>query len=281
MSHSTLSSLRILEARSVTEGTHVTIETNLDNDALSMCLRVGTRRAASRSPCDSRRCGWTRVLDRSVSGDGWCGHAQHAGGAGSKPDVSTLTTTKSLAAFISSALLPAPTRLRVLLAHRGFAHVQQGAGCRWSGCREVCGGTSRFGGPVDCYQIVTGKLSYFPLPSFVTLFALGGRGDLGEPVTNRGQTQHAAALLDRRGRRLLGHIAPPGHEVCRPSRLSYLSTEGSGRSSAGTAADRCWVSTTTRPPSRHRLNPRRGVRRPCGPPTPLRRDWWTRPTARR
>src|SRR6476620_8661076 len=71
-----------------------------------------------------------------------------------------------------------------------------------------CGGTSRFGGLVDCYQIVTGKLPYFPLPSFVTLFAFGGRGDLGEPVTNRGQTQHAAALLDRRGRRLLGHIAP-------------------------------------------------------------------------
>jgi len=87
-------------ARSVTEGTHVTIETNLDNDAVSTCLRVGTRRAASRSPCDGRRCGRTRVLDRSVSGDGWCGHAQHAGGAGSKPDVSTSTTTKSLAAFI-------------------------------------------------------------------------------------------------------------------------------------------------------------------------------------
>jgi len=146
----------------------VTIETNLDNDAVSTCLRVGTRRAASRSPCDGRRCGRTRVLDRSVSGDGWCGHAQHAGGAGSKPDVSTSTTTKSLAAFISSALLPAPTRLRVLLAHRGFAHLRQGAGCRRSGCREACGGTSRFGGPVDCYQIVTGELSDFPLPSFVT-----------------------------------------------------------------------------------------------------------------
>src|SRR6478609_86169 len=108
----------------------------------------------------------------------------------------------------SSALLPAPTRLRVLLAHRGFAHLRQGAGCRRSGCREACGGTSRFGGPVDCYQIVTGRLPYFPLPSFVTLFAFGGRGDLGEPVTNCGRTQHAAALLDRRGRRLLGHIAP-------------------------------------------------------------------------
>jgi len=62
--------------------------------------------------------------------------------------------------------------------------------------------------PSRLLTIVAGKLSYFPLPSFVTLFAFGGRGDLGEPVTNRGQTQHAAALLDRRGRRLLGHIAP-------------------------------------------------------------------------
>ena len=62
--------------------------------------------------------------------------------------------------------------------------------------------------PSRLLTIVTGKLSYFPLPSFVTLFAFGGRGDLGEPVTNCGRTQHAAALLDRRGRRLLGHIAP-------------------------------------------------------------------------
>jgi hypothetical protein len=28
---------------------------------------------------------------------------------------------------------------------------------------------SELSGPVDCYQIVTGELSYFPLPSFVTL----------------------------------------------------------------------------------------------------------------
>jgi hypothetical protein len=35
----------------------VTIETNLDNDAVPTCFRMGTRRAASRSPCDGRRCG--------------------------------------------------------------------------------------------------------------------------------------------------------------------------------------------------------------------------------
>ena len=39
------------------------------------------------------------------------------------------------------------------------------------------------------------------------LFALGGGGDLGEPVADRGQAQHAAALLDRRGRGLLGDVA--------------------------------------------------------------------------
>ena len=48
-------------AHAVTEGTHVTIETNLDNDAVSTCSRVGTRRAASRSPCDGRRCGGRRT----------------------------------------------------------------------------------------------------------------------------------------------------------------------------------------------------------------------------
>src|SRR5829696_3037328 len=85
-------------------------------------------------------------------------------------------------------------------------------------------------------------------PQIGQLLALGGRGDLGESVTDGRQAQHATALLDRCAGGLLGDTAPAGHEVSRPSSVSYLSTEGSGRSSAGTAAVRCSASTTTRPP---------------------------------
>ena len=58
-------------------------------------------------------------------------------------------------------------------------------------------------------------------PQVGQLFALGGGGDLGEPVADGGQAQHATALLDRGGDRLLGDGAPPGHEVSRPNRVSY------------------------------------------------------------
>ena len=40
------------------------------------------------------------------------------------------------------------------------------------------------------------------------LLTFGGGGDLAEPVTDGGQTQHAGALLDRRDRGLLGDAAP-------------------------------------------------------------------------
>jgi hypothetical protein len=42
-------------------------------------------------------------------------------------------------------------------------------GQRWAARQTVCSISFRISGPVDCYQIVTGELSYFPLPSFVTL----------------------------------------------------------------------------------------------------------------
>jgi hypothetical protein len=80
------------------------------------------------------------------------------------------------------------------------------------------------------------------------LLTLSGSSDLGEPVADGGRTQNATTLLDGRGRGLLGDSAPSGHEGSRPSKMSYCSTEGSGRSSAGTAAERCSARTTTRRP---------------------------------
>src|ERR1700756_4064286 len=77
------------------------------------------------------------------------------------------------------------------------------------------------------------------------LLTLSCCGDLGEPVPDGWPAQHATPLLDRCGRGLHGDVAPPCHEVSRPSRVSYLSTEGSGRSSAGMAAQRCAARLTT------------------------------------
>jgi hypothetical protein len=42
------------------------------------------------------------------------------------------------------------------------------------------------------------------------LFAFGGGGDLGEPVADGGQAQHATALFDRCGGGLLGDLAAAG-----------------------------------------------------------------------
>ena len=88
--------------------------------------------------------------------------------AGSKPDVSTSTTTKSLAVFISSASPPAPTRRRNRLARSALPSQRQTSGQRRAARQTVRGVALRISGLVDCYQIVTGELSDFPLPSFVT-----------------------------------------------------------------------------------------------------------------
>src|SRR5262245_41223768 len=85
-------------------------------------------------------------------------------------------------------------------------------------------------------------------PEVGHLFTFSGGGDLGEPLPDGGQAQQATTLLEGRGGGLLGDTAPARHELSRPSKVSYWATEGSGRSSVGTAAERCSAKMTTRPP---------------------------------
>lgn len=58
-------------------------------------------------------------------------------------------------------------------------------------------------------------------PEVGQLLALRRSCDLAEPFPDRGQPQHATALLDRSGRGLLGYSAlAAGHELALPSRSS-------------------------------------------------------------
>jgi hypothetical protein len=54
-------------------------------------------------------------------------------------------------------------------------------GQRWAARQTVCSISFRISGPVDCYQIVTGELSYFPLPRDLH----GDSFECGAPLVQR------------------------------------------------------------------------------------------------
>ena len=74
------------------------------------------------------------------------------------------------------------------------------------------------GGAAPVPVVALGHHQLGQKPQVGQLLPLGSGGDLGEPVPDRGQPQHPAGLLDRRGRGLLGDPAPAGgHDDSRPS----------------------------------------------------------------